>query len=50
MRMGEDWLLNALAVEWALNSMGENNFFKTIEGEIAYTDPEWIKVFTIFAN
>ena len=47
---GEDWLLNALAVEWALNSMGENNFFKTIEGEIAYTDPEWIKVFTIFAK
>lgn len=45
---GEGWLLNALATEWAINIMGENKFLKTIEGEIPYTDPDWIKVFSLF--
>lgn len=47
---GEGWLLNALATEWAINSMGEDKFLKTIEGEIPYTDPDWINVFSLFAK
>ena len=47
---GEGWLLNALATEWAINTMGEGKFLKTIEGEVLYTDPDWIKVFSLFAK
>jgi len=47
---GETWLLNALATEWAINSMGEDKFLKTLEGKIPYTDPAWINVFSIFAK
>jgi len=47
---GEGWLLNALATEWAINSMGEDKFLKTIEGEIPYTDPDWINIFSLFAK
>ena len=45
---GEGWLLNALATEWAINIMGEKNFYKTIDGEIPYTDQRWIEVFSLF--
>jgi len=47
---GEGWLLNALATEWAINSMGEDKFLKTIEGEVPYTDPDWINVLSLFAK
>ncbi|MBN3040779.1 MAG: extracellular solute-binding protein, partial [Candidatus Omnitrophica bacterium] len=46
---GEGWLLNALATEWAINLMGEDKFLRTIKGEISYTDPDWLKVFNLFA-
>lgn len=45
---GEGWLLNALATEWAINIMGEDKFFKTIAGEVSYTDPDWIETFSLF--
>ncbi|MFH1768750.1 MAG: sugar ABC transporter substrate-binding protein [Candidatus Omnitrophota bacterium] len=44
----EGWLLNALAVEWAVNLMGEEKFFQTIAGNILYTDKQWVKVFSLF--
>ena len=47
---GEGWLINALATEWAINSMGEDKFLKTLEGKIPYTDPAWINVFSLFAK
>ena len=47
---GETWLINCLAVEWAMNLMGEEKFLKTIEGKVPYTDQDWIKVFTLFAK
>jgi len=47
---GEGWLLNALAVEWAINLMGEDKFFKTLEGDVPYTDRQWIEVFSLFAK
>ncbi|MCF7907657.1 MAG: ABC transporter substrate-binding protein [Candidatus Omnitrophica bacterium] len=45
---GEGWLLNALATEWAINLMGEKKFLSTLEGSVSYTDPDWIKVFSLF--
>ncbi len=45
---GEGWLLNALATEWAINLMGEEKFLQTIKGKVPYTDPDWLKVFTLF--
>lgn len=47
---GEGWLLNCLATEWAMNLMGEERFIKTIEGEVKYTDEDWVKVFSLFAQ
>ncbi|MDD5584667.1 MAG: extracellular solute-binding protein [Candidatus Omnitrophica bacterium] len=47
---GEGWLLNCLATEWAINVMGEEKFVKTIKGEVSYTDPDWIEVFSLFAK
>jgi len=47
---GEGWLINALATEWAINLMGEQKFFDTIAGKVPYTDPDWIKVFSMFAT
>lgn len=44
----EGWLLNCLATEWAFNIMGEKKFFQTIEGVVPYTDPQWVKVFSLF--
>lgn len=45
---GEGWLLNALATEWAINIMGERKFLATINGDVSYTDPQWIEVFSLF--
>ncbi len=45
---GEGWLLNALATEWAINIMGERDFYDTIEGKIAYTNSKWMEVFGLF--
>lgn len=45
---GEGWLINALAVEWAINLMGEEKFIQTIEGKIPYTDKQWVEVFSMF--
>ncbi len=47
---GEGWLLDCLATEWAINLMGEDKFFKTIKGEIPYTDKDWVEVFSYFAK
>jgi len=47
---GEGWLLDCLATEWAINLMGEDKFFKTIKGDVAYTDKDWIEVFSYFSK
>lgn len=47
---GEGWLLDCLATEWAINLMGENKFFKTIKGDVPYTDKDWIEVFSYFSK
>lgn len=46
----EGWLMNTLAMEWAINLLGEKKFFDTIEGKVPYTDPQWIEVFSYFSK
>ncbi len=45
---GEIWMIDALASNFAMNIMGEDKVFKTYEGKVSYTDPDWIKVFSLF--
>ena len=47
---GELWLLDCFASNYAFNIMGEEKIFATLRGEVKYTDPDWIKVFNIFAE
>ncbi|MFH1505020.1 MAG: extracellular solute-binding protein [Candidatus Omnitrophota bacterium] len=47
---GEGWLLNALAVEWAINLMGEKKFLDTLKGDIPYTDKQWIETLSLFTK
>jgi raffinose/stachyose/melibiose transport system substrate-binding protein len=45
---GEVWLIGCLANNYAFNVMGKDKVLATLKGEVTYTDPDWIKVFTIF--
>jgi raffinose/stachyose/melibiose transport system substrate-binding protein len=47
---GELWLLDCFASNYAFNIMGEEKILATYRGQIKYTDPDWIKVFSIFAE
>ena len=44
----EVWMIDCLASNYAFNIMGKDKVIATIKGEVAYTDPDWIRVFTIF--
>ncbi len=45
---GEVWMIDCLANNYAFNIMGKDKVLATIRGEVPYTDPDWIKVFTLF--
>jgi len=45
---GEVWMIDCLANDYAFNIMGKDKVLATIRGEVPYTDPDWIKVFSIF--
>jgi len=45
---GEVWMVDCLANNYAFNIMGKDKFLATIKGEVPYTDPDWIKVLSIF--
>jgi ABC-type glycerol-3-phosphate transport system substrate-binding protein len=45
---GEVWMIDCLANNYAFNIMGKDKVLATIKGEVPYTDPDWIRVFTIF--
>ncbi len=47
---GELWLLDCFASNYAFNIMGEDKVFATFRGQVKYTDPDWIKVFDVFAQ
>jgi ABC-type glycerol-3-phosphate transport system substrate-binding protein len=45
---GEIWMIDCFASNYAMNIMGKDKVVATIKGEVPYTDPDWIKVFTLF--
>ena len=45
---GEVWMIDCLANNFAFNIMGKDKVLATIKGEVPYTDPDWIKVLTLF--
>ena len=45
---GEIWMIDCLANNYAFNIMGQDKVLATIKGEVPYTDPDWIKVLTLF--
>lgn len=46
--LGEVWMIDCIATNYALNIMGRKKFVDTIKGIVPYTDPDWIKVFSVF--
>lgn len=45
---GEIWLIDCFASNYAFNIMGKEKVIATLRGDVPYTDPDWIRVFTIF--
>jgi ABC-type glycerol-3-phosphate transport system substrate-binding protein len=45
---GEVWMIGCLANNYAFNIMGEAKVLATIRGEVPYTDPDWVKVLSLF--
>lgn len=45
---GEVWMIDCLANNYAFNIMGKDKVLATIRGEVPYTDPDWVKVITLF--
>lgn len=45
---GEAWMIHCFADNYAWNIMGKDKVLATIRGEVPYTDPDWIRVFTLF--
>lgn len=45
---GEIWMIDCLANNYAFNIMGEDKVLATIKGKIPYTDPDWVRVLTLF--
>jgi len=45
---GEVWMIDCLANNYAFNIMGKDKVLATIRGDVPYTDPDWIQVFSLF--
>jgi ABC-type glycerol-3-phosphate transport system substrate-binding protein len=45
---GEVWMIDCFANNYAFNIMGRDKVLATLRGEVPYTDPDWIRVFTLF--
>jgi len=45
---GEVWMIDCFANNYAFNIMGRDKVLATIKGEVPYTDPDWIKVLSLF--
>ncbi|MFH1714719.1 MAG: extracellular solute-binding protein [Elusimicrobiota bacterium] len=45
---GEIWMIDCLASNYAFNIMGKEKVVATIKGDVPYTDPDWIKVLSLF--
>ncbi len=47
---GELWLLDCFASNYAFNMMGPQKIFATFGARVKYTDPDWTRVLSIFAE
>lgn len=45
---GEIWMIDCFANNYAFNIMGEKKVLDTYRGKVPYTDPDWIKVLSLF--
>ena len=45
---GEIWMIDCFASNLAWNLMGKDKIIATIKGDILYTDPDWIRIFSLF--
>ena len=45
---GEIWMIDCFASNYAMNIMGMDKVLATIRGEVPYTDPDWIRLFSLF--
>jgi len=45
---GETWMIDCFASNYAFNIMGEKKVLETYRGHVPYTDPDWIRVLTVF--
>ena len=44
----EEWLIGCFALNYAFNIMGKDKVLATFRGDVPYTDPGWIEVFSLF--
>lgn len=47
---GEVWMIDCLANNYAFNIMGKDKVIATIKGQVPYTDPDWVKVLSLFKD
>ena len=47
---GEVWMIDCFANNYAFNIMGKDKVLATIKGKVPYTDPDWIRVLTLFKD
>jgi ABC-type glycerol-3-phosphate transport system substrate-binding protein len=47
---GEIWMIDCFANNYAFNIMGKDKVIATIQGNVPYTDPDWIRVLTLFKD
>jgi len=47
---GELWMMDCFANGYAFNIMGKDKVLATIKGEVSYTDPDWVKVLSLFKD
>jgi ABC-type glycerol-3-phosphate transport system substrate-binding protein len=47
---GEVWMIDCFANDYAFNIMGKDKVLNTIKGKVPYTDPDWVKVFSLFKD
>ncbi len=45
---GEMWIVDCFVSNYAFNILGEQKIMATFRGEVPYTDPEWVAVFSVF--
>jgi len=44
----ELWMIDCFATNYAIHTMGMEKVERTYQGAVAYTDPDWIRVFALF--